>query len=37
VRLKKAQAHGFSAGISDVARLEIQTQAALQTTSFNDT
>jgi hypothetical protein len=26
-----------SAGISDVARLEIHTQAALQNTSFNDT
>jgi hypothetical protein len=26
-----------SAGISDVARLEIHTQAALQKTSFNDT
>jgi hypothetical protein len=26
-----------SAGISDVARLEIHTQAALQNTNFNDT
>jgi hypothetical protein len=33
----KSPAGAGSAGISDVARLEIHTQAALQNTSFNDT
>jgi hypothetical protein len=35
--LVESPAGASSAGISDVARLEIHTQAALQTTSFNDT
>jgi hypothetical protein len=37
---RDARTHGLrlpAAGISDVARLEIHTQAALQNTSFNDT
>ena len=33
----ESPAGASSAGISDVARLEIHTQAALQNTSFNDT
>jgi hypothetical protein len=33
----KPVCRGEGAGISDVARLEIHTQAALQNTSFNDT
>jgi hypothetical protein len=35
--LKAHAVDAGSAGISDVARLEIHTQAALQNTSFNDT
>jgi hypothetical protein len=33
----ESPAGASSAGISDVARLEIHTQVALQNTSFNDT